>query len=164
LIARITLRVFAIIIIFIAVLCMIFPQPARLLFTIALGALSANRYPPQIVEGQFSNDEWRDDTKATERFTAFLKQKFPEGTDVSLLRSGLLGAGFKQERAEPRCQPPVQVEPLGWVSWTCSYSENVLRYTWSNGIACGSGLVAYWSADDGNKIARIKGAYYHGCS
>jgi hypothetical protein len=156
LIARITFRIFAIIITFTAVLC--------LLFAIALGALTANRYPPQIVEGQFSNDEWRDDTKATERFTAFLKQKFPEGTDVSLLRSELLGAGFKQERAEPRCQPPVQVEPLGWVSWTCSYPENVLRYTWSNGIACGSGLVAYWSTDDGNKIARIKGGYYHGCS
>jgi hypothetical protein len=165
LIGRIALRVFAIIVIVIALFCMIAPESGRLLFAVALGALTAKHYPPQIATGYISDDDWLDAAKTSDKFGDLLLQKFPSGTAEPLLMSDLLAAGFKPAETQSRvhCQPPIQVEPLGWVSRTCNYPAKMLEYRWSTGLFCDAGLVVSWSTDDAGKIARIKGGYYRGC-
>jgi hypothetical protein len=137
---------------------MIKPEAGRLFFAVTLGALIANHQPPHFVAQYISDDDWRDTAKTSDKFTSLLLQKFPQGTEESLLTSELLAAGFKPVETQGRahCEPPIQVEPLGWVSVTCNYPAKAFEYHWSTALACGAGLYVNWSTDDSIKIARIK--------
>jgi hypothetical protein len=157
----------------IAALCLIYSQQIHLVLDPIWSALSANRHPPQIVAGYLSDDDWRDRSNASRKFTALLQQKFPAGTDEPLLRSQLAAEGFKSPPpGVSECQQPTQIEPIGTVSITCSYRANVLEYHWSVGFVCGMSLHVKWSTNDHiditgvrrpPRITRVVGEYYAAC-
>jgi hypothetical protein len=129
----------------------------------------ANHYPPEIVAGVISDADWRDQTGASRKFTALLEQKFPAGTNESTLMLQLTRQGFKPLSKtylnKIECHKPIQIEPLGTVSQTCTYTypQRILRYSWGDGMICSTSVSVMWSTDEDSRIARIGGSYYGAC-
>jgi hypothetical protein len=160
---RVALWIWAIIATGIAACFLIFPLQAYFVREFVLHVINKNRHPPRIVEGHISDDDWRDKRGASRKFTILLQEKFPAGTDESLLKSELLKEGFNPLSSQGRiqCQVPIQTKRIGWVSATCTYPATVLEYHWSGPLIdiCGDDLFVSWSIDDGAKIVRIEGEY-----
>jgi len=157
-----------------ALLAVIYSQDIHHVFDPLWGAITANRHPPQMVAGHLSEDDWSDRSNVSRKFTALLEQQFPAGTLESQLRSKLMAKGFKSPPPSfgNECQRPIQIEPIGTVSLTCSYPANVLRYGWGVGLICGASLSVMWSTEDRvdltgvhlpPRIARVVGEYYRAC-
>jgi hypothetical protein len=110
---------------------------------------------------------WRRDrtVDTSRKFTAFLEQKFPVGTDEANVRSSLIEAGFKPVSGVGRseCEKPVEIEPIGWAFVTCKVPFNFFEYIWSGGIVCGHSLIVQWSKEDSGGIVRIVGNYSTHC-
>jgi len=165
---RIALWVLAIAATGVAALWLFRPEETRLVIFMVWSLVSANRHPPQIAEGLVADDDWRDRSSVSLKFTARLQQTFPVGTIESVLTSQLAGEGFKS-LSEPAlskvdCQPRIQIEPIGTISETCTYTYpgKVLLYYWGGPI-CSRSLSVSWSTDAGGKITRIAGQYYGTC-
>ncbi len=158
----------------IAALSVIYSEEIRNVVDPLWSAIVANRHPPQMVAANLSEDGWSDQSNVGRKFTALLEQQFPAGTLESQLRSKLMAEGFKSPPPSSRseCQRPIQIEPIGTVSITCSYQANILRYDWGVGVICGASLTVMWSTEDGvdltgvprrPRIARVVGKYYGAC-
>lgn len=134
---------------------------------LVLGTFLSNWHPPKMVVGYLSDDDWRRDRTAetSRKFTAFLEQKFPVGTDEANVRSSLIKAGFTPVSGVGRseCEKPVEIELIGWASVTCKVPLNFFEYIWSNGIICGHSLIVRWSKEDPGGIVRIVGNYSTQC-
>ena len=165
---RIALWVLAIAATGVAALWLLRPELTRIVLLIDWSLIASNRHPPPIVAGLISDDDLRDQDRASRKFTALLQQKLPVGTDESTLKLQLAREGFKPLSEsylnKTECQPPIQIEPFGTISVTCTYTypEKILQYRWGGPI-CSSSLFAMWSTDDGGKITRIEGQYYGAC-
>ena len=158
----------------IAALSVIYSREIHSVIDPLWNAMTANRHPPQMVTGHLSEDDWSDRSNVSRKFTALLEQQFPAGTLESQLRSKLMAEGFKSPPPSfgHECQRPIQIEPIGTVSVTCSYPVNVLRYDWGVGFICGASLSVMWSSEDGvdltgvprrPRVARVIGEYYRAC-
>jgi hypothetical protein len=166
---RIMLSILVVAVTGISALWLFGSQETRLILLVPLSLVLANHHPPEIAAGVISDADWRDQTGASRKFTALLQQRFPAGTDESTLMLQLLRQGFKPlsesylNKAE--CQKPIQIEPLGTVSETCTYTypQRILRYSWGPGIICWTSLSVMWSTDEASKIVRIAGSYYGAC-
>ena len=134
----------------IAALSVIYSQEIRNVVDPLWSAITANRNPPQMAAGHLSEDDWSDRSNVSRKFTALLEQQFPAGTLESQLRSKLASEGFRSPPPSFRneCQRPIQIEPIGTVSITCSYPANVLRYDWGVGFICRASLHVMWSTED----------------
>jgi hypothetical protein len=135
------------------------------MFAIVRGAITANHHPPKIFEGQISDGQaWRDPEHASRKLTALLEQKFPTGTTDSVLKSELLGQGFKfLPPPPPNCLPPGQSAPVGVVFTPCFDPTNKLKYEWSDGFVCGDSLLVTWSTNGRGESTRIEAHYRKTC-
>jgi hypothetical protein len=160
---RIALCVVTVAVTLVAVLGLSRLEAPRLVLAIIL----SNWHPPKMVVDYISGDDWRRDrtVDTSRKFTAFLEQKFPVGTDEANVRSSLIEAGFKPVSGVGRseCEKPVEIEPIGWAFVTCKVPFNFFEYIWSGGIVCGHSLIVQWSKEDSGGIVRIVGNYSTHC-
>jgi len=149
----------------IATVWQLYPESTYLMFATVRGAITANHHPPKIVEGQFSDGEARRNPEhAGRKLTALLEQKFPTGTSDSVLKSELLGQGFKfLPPPPPNCLPPGQSAPVGVVFTRCFDPTNKLKYEWGDGFVCSNSLLVTWSTNGRGEITRIEAHYRETC-
>ena len=113
----------------------------------------SNTEPPAIVAGQIH-------TGAGDDLNTFFRQKFPVGTDETIVRAALLQQGFKRPEAghlacRPRDGKLVDPCPAYDLSRT-------LEYAWGH-FPCGNQVVVWWTANDQGAIADIGGYHHFAC-
>jgi hypothetical protein len=134
--------------------------------TLIVGSMFDTRpqTPPPIAEGQITDGDWRNWEGGSGKLTAVLERTFPAGTSEHVLKSTLLGQGFKPlPPPPPNCLPPGQFGPPGKVYVPCYDATKILKYVWGRGMVCSEEVVVHWSTDSEGKITSIKGGYHGAC-
>lgn len=138
-------------------------------YTIFIGIFLQNifgaTHPPPIAKEPLVGMDWRTTEEASRRLTAFLRQKFPTGSNASDLRSTLLSQGFEPPPPPSLdCLPPTQTAPIGKTVTPCpAYDRSkVLGYSWGNG-ACVQNIWIKWAKDGNETIKGVDASYYSYC-
>jgi hypothetical protein len=109
----------------------------------------SNTQPPAIVAGQIR-------TGAGDDLNTFFRQKFPVGTDETIVRTTLLQQGFTRPHPALACRPrngdPCPAYDL----------SRTLEYAWGR-IPCGNQVVVWWTASDHGAITDIGGYHHFAC-
>jgi hypothetical protein len=109
-------------------------------------SLAYNTHPPPLLD-QFSKEQ------PPRSLTAYLQQRFPTGMSEGALKSALLDQGFRPYR---RCH---------WRGQDCPSvydPDRILEYDWGM-IACGAGLIVWWTVDDSRNISKATGVFHSEC-
>ena len=113
----------------------------------------ANTQPPAIVAGQIR-------TGAGDDLNAFFRQKFPVGTDETIVRATLLQQGFKRpNEGHLACRPRDGKLLADCPAYDLS---RTLEYAWGR-IPCGNQVVVWWTASDRGAITDIGGYHHFAC-
>jgi len=123
---------------------------------------------PDIARTTLFEDDWGHWIIASNRLTASLKQKFPLGTDESIVVRELTGQGFKYPPPpKPGCIPwNAPPQPVGKVYVPCPMHDvhRHLIYEWRREkpfalrFVCVQDVHVLWEAS-GSKVTSIRGSY-----
>jgi len=125
--------------------------------------------PPPIAQGVITElDSPRFET-ASKKLTEALQSKFPIGSREEILKSSLLGQGFRSVEPPPsNCIPPGQHVPIGVIFYQCltpaqeEQRKRTLVYKWGGGI-CTEFVYVTWSSDELGTLTHVGGRYYGAC-
>jgi hypothetical protein len=146
-----------------AALFVINPFGALVLVWFTVQILFSNSHPPAIAEGQITEDDWEHQNVAGQKLTDVLKRRFPIGTTEAVMKSTLLGQGFKLPAPPPRdCVPPGQIVTIGHMGCPTYDVNKILLYHWGL-IPCGETVTVEWTVDDSGGITSVRGGYYGVC-
>jgi hypothetical protein len=146
----------------------VFSPTARLVMGILIAGLF-NPGPPPIVQGVITKEDWPHFEAASRKLTEVLQSKFPVGSREDILKSILLGQGFRPMRPPPsNCIPPGQQVPVGVAFYQCLTPEQeekrrrMLVYEWGGGV-CIESITVVWSSDELGALTHVEGGYYGAC-
>jgi hypothetical protein len=146
----------------------VFSPTARLVMAIVIAGIF-NSGPPPIVQGVIAKEDWPHFAAASKKLTEVLKSKFPVGSRQDVLKSILVGQGFRPPDPVPsNCVPSGQQVPVGVVYYRCLTPEQeerrkrTLVYKWGGGV-CMESLSVTWSSDDQGALTHVEGGYYGAC-
>jgi hypothetical protein len=147
----------------------IFSPTARLVIGILIAPLLNNSRPPPIAQGVITKEDWPHFETASKKLTETLQSKFPVGSREEVLKSILLGQGFRSVEPPPsNCIPPGQDVPVGVIFYRCLTPEQeeqrrrTLVYKWGGGI-CTEFIHVIWSRDELGTLTHVEGRYYGAC-
>lgn len=146
----------------------VFSPTARLLMTIVIAEM-VNSGPPPIAQGVITKEDWPHFAAASKKLTEVLQSKFPVGSREDVLKSALVGQGFRPADPLPsNCVPPGQQAPVGAVFYQCLTPEQeerrkrTLVYKWGGGV-CTESISVMWTSDEHGALTHIEGGYYGAC-
>jgi hypothetical protein len=146
----------------------VFSPTARLVMAIVIAEM-VNSGPPPIARGVITKEDWPDFAAASKKFTGVLQSKFPIGSREDVLKSILLGQGFRPADPLPsNCVPPGQQVTVGAVYYQCltpdqeEIRKRTLVYKWGGGV-CTESISVMWSSDEHGALSHIDGGYYGAC-
>jgi hypothetical protein len=146
----------------------VFSPTARLVMAIAIAEIF-NSGPPPIADGVITKEDWPHFAATSKKMTEVLQSKFPVGSREDVLKSILVGQGFRPADAVPsNCVPPGQQVPVGVVYYQCLTPEQeerrkrTLAYKWGGGV-CTESISVMWSSDERGALTRVEGGYYGAC-
>jgi hypothetical protein len=146
-----------------------FSPTARLAIGIFIAPLLNNTRPPPIAQGVITKEDWPHFETASKKLTEAVQSKFPVGSSEVILKSILLGQGFRSVEAPPsNCIPPGQDVPVGVIFYRCLTPEQeerrkrTLVYKWGGGI-CTESIYVIWSRDELGTLTHVEGHYYGAC-
>lgn len=136
---------------------------------LALAALPlAKGNGPKIARG-LDCENWRNCADASRKFNTALNKRFPVGSDAKILRSVLLGQGFRQLPSSiVRCLKDKEFGPVGELviqcpSWDQNWNpRNELVYDWG-WLLCGKEVGAGWSEDNEGRLTHLEGFVEMSC-
>ena len=142
----------------------VFSPTARLVI-----AEMVNSGPPPIAQGVITKEDWPHFAAASKKLAEVLQSKFPVGSREDVLKSILVGQGFRPADPLPtNCVPPGQQVPVGAVYYLCLTPEQeerrkrTLVYKWG-GVVCTESISVMWSSDEHGALTHIEGGYYGAC-
>jgi hypothetical protein len=148
---------------------LVFDPTARLVVGVLMAPLFINAGPPPIAQGVITKMDWPHFEAASKKMTEVLQSKFPVGSKEDILRSSLLGQGFRSMEPLPtNCIPPGQAAPVGVVFYRCltpqaeEQRKKTLVYEWGNGI-CREKLFVIWSSDQLGVLTDVRSHYDGAC-
>jgi hypothetical protein len=147
----------------------IFHPTARLVMSVLIAPLLNNSGPPPIAQGVITKEDRLHFQAAGKKFTETLQSRFPIGSREDVLKSILLGQGFRSAKSPPpNCIPLGQPVPVGVVFYRCptpqeeEQRKRTLVYEWTNGI-CGQTLFVIWSSNELGALTDVRGHYSGAC-
>jgi hypothetical protein len=160
---RLSLGLLAVLIVAFGALFIFDRVAAVLLIAILIYPLVGNTQPPPIAEDQLAAPNLRD---ASRNLSTLLQRKFPPGSSEGTLISTLSKQGFRPTQGPDGSE--------GW-SW-CMADPNdptaqcgaydpskIYKYSWSEGIVCGSNIMVWWTTDDHGNLLKVMGEYRTAC-
>jgi hypothetical protein len=146
----------------------VFSPTARLFMAIVVAEI-VNPGPPPMAEGVITKEDWPRFAVASKKLTEVLQSKFAVGSREDVLKSILVGQGFRPTDPIPStCVPPGQQVPVGVVYYQCLTPEQeetrkkTLVYEWGGGV-CTESISVMWSSDEHGALTHIEGGYYGAC-
>jgi hypothetical protein len=146
----------------------VFSPAARLVMGILIAGLLYNS-PPPIAQGVITKEDWPHFEAASRKLTKVLQSKFPVGSREDILKSILLGQGFRPIEPPPsNCIRPGQQVPLRVVFQWCLTPEQeekrkrTLEYKWGGGV-CTESVSVIWSSDELGALTHVQGGYHGAC-
>lgn len=146
----------------------VFSPTARLLMAVVIAEIF-NPGPPPIAQGVITKEDWPHFAAASKKLTEILQSKFPVGFREDVLKSILLGQGFRPADPVPsNCVPPGQQVPVGVLYYQCLTREQeerrkrTLEYRWGGGV-CMQSISVIWSSDEQGALTHVEGGYYGAC-
>ncbi len=128
-----------------------------------------NSGPPPIAQGVITKEDWPHFAAASKKLTEVLQSKFPVGAREDVLKSILVGQGFRPADPLPsNCLPPGKRVSTGVVYYHCLTPEQeerrkrMLVYKWG-GVVCTESISVMWSSDEHGALTHIEGDYYGAC-
>jgi hypothetical protein len=128
-------------------------QTTLLVASVILQPLIATTKPPAILAGQIGDGPFGGD------LTPFLRQRFPLGTNETVITTTLLRQGFRLPKPPSACGPPA-----GQVILPCPVRQpsRTLEYEWSQ-FPCGDKATVWWTVGDHGAITDIGGRHSRVC-
>lgn len=146
----------------------VFSPKARLVMTIVIAEMVSSG-PPPIAQGVITKEDWPHFAAASKKLTEVLQSKFPVGSREDVLKSNLVGQGFRPADPLPsNCLPPGKKVPVGAVYYHCLTPEQeerrkrTLVYKWGGGV-CTESIFVVWSNDEHDALTHIEGHYHGAC-
>jgi hypothetical protein len=147
-----------------AVLIVINPGAAIILFAMRVFPLFGNTSPPPMFEADVAG-MWMKWDEAGRKITAHLQEQFPAGTTEAALKSALARQGFKPLPPPPAdCVPPGVQMPIGKTYTPCPTRDpsKALVYRWGGGV-CTSTVSVRWETGGGETVTQVTGGYNAAC-